>query len=165
MKKYLPLLLALLLILSALVACGGADTAEPAVEEPVAEVEEAQPEPTEVPEEPTAEPKPTAEPEPTEEPEPTAEPEPEVVEADSAALNEGFAAFLADMDHYNTIGLEDLNLALAEDPPPFLLDVREPGCRLSVWRQRRRTRRLFPSPKVHCKLPGPTSYRLPGRHE
>jgi hypothetical protein len=49
MKKYLPFLLALLLVLSALAACGGANTAEPAVEEPVAEVEEAQPEPPVVP--------------------------------------------------------------------------------------------------------------------
>jgi rhodanese-related sulfurtransferase len=31
------------------------------------------------------------------------------------------------MEAYNTIGLEDLNLALVEDPPPFLLDVREPA--------------------------------------
>jgi len=29
------------------------------------------------------------------------------------------------MEKYNTIGIEDMNAALAEDPPPFLLDVRE----------------------------------------
>ncbi len=56
---------------------------------------------------------------------------PEMSEAAEAAgagdLNAGFATFLADMEAYNTIGLDDLNLALAEDPPPFLLDVREPG--------------------------------------
>jgi rhodanese-related sulfurtransferase len=38
-----------------------------------------------------------------------------------------FAAFLGDMEGYNTIGLDDLNLLLVEDPPPFLLDVREPS--------------------------------------
>jgi rhodanese-related sulfurtransferase len=36
-----------------------------------------------------------------------------------------FDDFLANMQAYNTIGLEDANLALIEDPPPFLLDVRE----------------------------------------
>ena len=29
------------------------------------------------------------------------------------------------MEAYNTIGLDDFNLMLAEDPPPFVLDVRE----------------------------------------
>ncbi len=38
-----------------------------------------------------------------------------------------FATFLDDMEGYNTIGLDDLNLLLVEDPPPFLLDVREPS--------------------------------------
>jgi rhodanese-related sulfurtransferase len=46
-------------------------------------------------------------------------------EAEGSNLDAAFATFLADMDHYNTIGLEDMNAALAEDPPPFLLDVRE----------------------------------------
>ena len=41
--------------------------------------------------------------------------------------NSKVKTFLADMEKYNTIGLDDLNLALAEDPPPFILDVREPG--------------------------------------
>ncbi len=36
-----------------------------------------------------------------------------------------FATFLGDMEGYNTIGLDDLNLLLVEDPPPFVLDVRE----------------------------------------
>ncbi|MCB9008287.1 MAG: hypothetical protein H6656_13105 [Ardenticatenaceae bacterium] len=36
-----------------------------------------------------------------------------------------FATFLAGMEGYNTIGLDDLNLLLVEDPPPFVLDVRE----------------------------------------
>jgi rhodanese-related sulfurtransferase len=126
MKKYLPVLLILVLVLSVLVACGGTNTAEPAVAEPAAAVEEAQPEPTEVPEEPTAVPEPTDVPEPTEEPAPTEEPEPEMAELDPTALDAGFETFLGGMEGYNTIGLEDLNLALAEDPPPFILDVREP---------------------------------------
>jgi rhodanese-related sulfurtransferase len=35
-----------------------------------------------------------------------------------------FNAFLADMVSFNTISLSDLNGMLAEEPPPFLLDVR-----------------------------------------
>lgn len=49
-------------------------------------------------------------------------PEPEEADLDTAFNN-----FLAGMEAYDTIGLEELNLQLAEDPPPFLLDVREPG--------------------------------------
>jgi len=53
---------------------------------------------------------------------------PEMEESTEAAdLNAGFATFLANMEGYNTIGLDDLNIALAEDPPPFILDVREPA--------------------------------------
>lgn len=48
-------------------------------------------------------------------------PEPEVAFDMDAAFN----TFLADMEGHNTVGLEDLNLMLAEDPPPFVLDVRE----------------------------------------
>lgn len=48
-------------------------------------------------------------------------PEPEATWDMDAAFN----TFLADMEAYNTIGLEDVNLMLAEDPPPFILDVRE----------------------------------------
>jgi len=47
--------------------------------------------------------------------------------AEAGDLNAGFATFLANMEGYNTIGLDDLNIALAEDPPPFILDVREPS--------------------------------------
>ena len=39
-------------------------------------------------------------------------------------LDAAFDAFLGRMVRYNTISLEDTNLALVEDPPPFLLDVR-----------------------------------------
>ena len=41
-----------------------------------------------------------------------------------ADLDAAFSAFLDRMVRYNTISLEDTNLALIEDPPPFLLDVR-----------------------------------------
>ena len=40
-------------------------------------------------------------------------------------LDTAFNTFLGNMEGYNTIGLDAVNLALAEDPPPFLLDVRE----------------------------------------
>ncbi len=46
-------------------------------------------------------------------------------ESGAVDMDAAFEVFLADMEGYNTIGLDDLNLALAEDPPPFLLDVRE----------------------------------------
>lgn len=42
-------------------------------------------------------------------------------------MNAAFNVFLGDMVAYNTIGLDDLNLLLGEDPPPFVLDVREPS--------------------------------------
>ncbi|WP_420631322.1 rhodanese-like domain-containing protein [Candidatus Leptofilum sp.] len=40
-------------------------------------------------------------------------------------MDAAFTTFLDDMEAYNTIGLDALNVALVEDPPPFLLDVRE----------------------------------------
>jgi rhodanese-related sulfurtransferase len=40
-------------------------------------------------------------------------------------LDAAFQAFLDDMEGYNTISLEGLNEMLAEEPPPFVLDVRE----------------------------------------
>jgi rhodanese-related sulfurtransferase len=40
-------------------------------------------------------------------------------------LDTAFNTFLGNMEGYNVATLENLNLALAEDPPPFLLDVRE----------------------------------------
>ncbi len=40
-------------------------------------------------------------------------------------LDTAFNTFLGNMEGYNSIGLDAVNLALAEDPPPFLLDVRE----------------------------------------
>ncbi len=44
---------------------------------------------------------------------------------EGADLDTAFNAFLSNMQGYNSIGLDAVNLALAEDPPPFLLDVRE----------------------------------------
>jgi len=43
----------------------------------------------------------------------------------TAALDSAYQTFLANMKSYNTISLDALNAALAEDPQPFLLDVRE----------------------------------------
>lgn len=40
-------------------------------------------------------------------------------------LDTAFDTFIADMEGYNTISPDELNMLLAEDPPPFLLDVRE----------------------------------------
>jgi rhodanese-related sulfurtransferase len=40
-------------------------------------------------------------------------------------MDAAFTTFLDGMERYNTISLDDLNLLLFEDPPPFLLDVRE----------------------------------------
>jgi rhodanese-related sulfurtransferase len=40
-------------------------------------------------------------------------------------MDAAFTTFLEGMEGYNTISIDDLNLLLAEDAPPFLLDVRE----------------------------------------
>jgi rhodanese-related sulfurtransferase len=98
-KKLWPLLTALVALSMLFAACGG-QPAEPSVAEPTEEMAA-----------PTEEPAP-AEPEPT---------EPAFSEAD---LDAAFKAFLAGMEKYNTISLEALNEMLAEEPPPFLLDVR-----------------------------------------
>ncbi|UCF59677.1 MAG: hypothetical protein JSV37_07860 [Anaerolineaceae bacterium] len=47
------------------------------------------------------------------------------VEVDEKALDAAYTTFLRDMVMYNTISLDDLNKLLAEEPTPFLLDVRE----------------------------------------
>lgn len=53
------------------------------------------------------------------------EPSDEEPEAfDLAMMDALYTTFLEDMVAYNTIGLDALNLALAEEPPPFVLDVR-----------------------------------------
>jgi len=117
------LLLVLLLILGlALVACGGAaTTSEPAVQEAAPVVEEPAAEPTvaEVPTEAPME-EPTAV--------PTEEPMVEEVslEQGMAELDAGFQVFLDDMEAYNTIGVEALNEMLTEGNV-YVLDVREPG--------------------------------------
>jgi rhodanese-related sulfurtransferase len=43
-----------------------------------------------------------------------------------AALDQAYNDFLANMVKYNTTGLDALNEALSGDPPPFVLDVRQP---------------------------------------
>jgi len=42
----------------------------------------------------------------------------------TSLLDAGFSSFLAGMVAYNTMSLDELNLALGEEPPPYLLDVR-----------------------------------------
>ena len=59
--------------------------------------------------------------EPTEAEEMMAEEPAELSETD---LDAAFNAFLSNMVGYNTVSLEALNEMLAEEPPPFLLDVR-----------------------------------------
>ena len=116
------LFLMLLIFGLILVACGGA-AEEPAaapVEEAPAEVEEAEEEVVEeVEEEAPAEEamEEEAEEEMAEEPM-----EEEMAEAD---LDGAFSVFLADMEAYNTIGVEPLNTMLIENPDTFVLDVRE----------------------------------------
>ncbi len=50
-----------------------------------------------------------------------------VPEPEAADLDTAFTTFLAGMERYNTISVDDLNLLLVEDTPPLLIDVREPG--------------------------------------
>jgi rhodanese-related sulfurtransferase len=47
------------------------------------------------------------------------------IEAGEKDLDAAYTTFLHDMVLYNTISLDDLNRIIAEEPPPFLLDVRE----------------------------------------
>ncbi len=48
-------------------------------------------------------------------------------EMSESILDEPFTVFLADMEGYNTIGIDAVNEMIAEGNAPFLLDVREPG--------------------------------------
>ncbi len=48
-------------------------------------------------------------------------------EMEEVDLEAAFATFLGDMEAYNTIGIEALSEALAENPDLFLLDVRNPS--------------------------------------
>ncbi len=131
MKKFT--LIALLIVFGLLlVACGGG--AEPATEEAASNVQEVveEPAPAEVTEEPVEE-------EMVEEPaeevmeeegeEMTEEPAEEEMAAElsDADLDSAFDVFLADMEAYNTIGIDAVNEAIVEGNAPFLLDVREPG--------------------------------------
>ncbi|MEZ4646643.1 MAG: rhodanese-like domain-containing protein [Chloroflexota bacterium] len=52
-------------------------------------------------------------------------PEPVAEEEAGPDLDTAFNTFLAGMEGYNTIGLEDFNVMLTEEPLPFILDVRE----------------------------------------
>jgi rhodanese-related sulfurtransferase len=110
------LLLVLLLVLGlALVACGGSTTTEPAVqEEPAPVVEEPAEEPV------VEEVAPTEEAA-VEEVEVVEEPVEEVAEAD---LDGAFQIFLDDMEGYNALTIDALNEMLVEGDV-FLLDVRE----------------------------------------
>jgi hypothetical protein len=64
-------------------------------------------------------------------PEPVEENVEEVVdivpELTAADLDMAFSGLLGGMVRYNTLGLADANLALTEDPAPFILDVRTPA--------------------------------------
>ena len=103
MKKVSWLLTIVMLLGLVLSACGGGNTAvaEPNVVENTTNNSQVD--------------------EPAEEPEVDEPAEPEVF--DPAMLDGAYSTFLADMEGYNTISLEALNTALAENPP-FLLDVR-----------------------------------------
>jgi rhodanese-related sulfurtransferase len=70
-------------------------------------------------------PAPAAEAPAVEEPEAPAEPAPEPEPAEEAlTLDDTFGTMLASMEGYNTIKADALLLEMAEDTPPFLLDVR-----------------------------------------
>jgi rhodanese-related sulfurtransferase len=80
----------------------------------------------EAPAEPTeAAPEPPAE-EPAQEPEPVETEEPEPARASEEDLDTAFSAMLASMEKYNTTKMDAVMEAMAEDVPPFLLDVRQP---------------------------------------
>ncbi len=82
---------------------------EPVVEEPV-ETEEPAEEPVE---EPVAE-------------EPVEEEVSEPAMASEEDLDAAFSAMLSGMEAYNTIKMDAVMEGMAEDVPPFLLDVRQP---------------------------------------
>ncbi len=103
MKKVSWLLTIVMLLGLVLSACGGGNTAvaEPNVVENTTNNSQVN--------------------EPAEEPEVEEPAEPEVF--DPTMLDGAYSTFLADMEGFNTISLDALNTALAENPP-FLLDVR-----------------------------------------
>ena len=57
---------------------------------------------------------------------PNAQPTPDPELATEAALDDGFGSFLEGMVAYDALRLEPLAAMLTEEPPPFLLDVRQP---------------------------------------
>jgi rhodanese-related sulfurtransferase len=126
MRNRIYWIVAIVLLLSfALVACIAEEEpdtpADAVVEEQVAETTEEEAAEEEVAEQPAEE---EAADEATEiEAEAPAEEAQEFSEAD---LDAAYSAFLASMVKYNTTGLDALNEQLAGDPPPFVLDVRQP---------------------------------------
>jgi rhodanese-related sulfurtransferase len=103
MKKKFYLLLSVVMLASLVLSACGGQTA-PVVEE--------EPEPTEVMEEPT------------EAPEPTEAMEEEASAAGPEGLDPVFNAMLTEMQAYDTIKMDGLLTEMAEDAPPFILDVR-----------------------------------------
>ena len=111
MKTRIYWLLAFVLVLGmVLSACGGVSAEIEAPPPPAAETEEAAPEPTEAPEA-----------EPTE----AEEMEEEVMPASADDLDAAYGAFLGAMEGYNVMKMDNFVELMAEDSPPFLLDVRE----------------------------------------
>ena len=106
MNRSIYYLFSILVMLSMLL--GACATASPTTEAPPPAQE------TEAPVEPTNPPEPT--PEPTDPP-----PPPEASEVD---LDTAFSELLATMEKYNTTNADALLAAMAEDQPPFLIDVR-----------------------------------------
>jgi len=120
MKRGIFLLLSLLVLASMVLgACSSAATTEaPVVTEAPAEEPVETEEPVEEPaEEPVAE-------EPAEEPMEEEVSEPAM--ASEEDLDAAFSAMLSNMEAYNTIKMDAVMEGMAEDVPPFLLDVRQP---------------------------------------
>lgn len=116
-SNYLGLILLVLLLISSLVACGVEGEGEPVPTEDAVAGEPARParevivtEATEPVERTTIE-KEVAKP---------------VEPASESDLDAAFSDFLTKMVQYNAIGLDALSQQLTGDPPPFLLDVRQP---------------------------------------
>ena len=98
MKRTIYWLMSAILMLSMLLsACG--PQAAPEVQDPAPEGQEAAP----------------------------AEPAEEQAEMAPVDFDAAFDTFLADMQAYDTITSQALNEMLAEEPPPFILDVRTVG--------------------------------------
>jgi len=113
MMKKIALFTLLIVFGLLLVACGGSAAPVEEAAAPVAEAVEVVA-PTEAAEEPAE----VAVEEVAEEP---------AAEDMAVDLDPAFESFLADMEAYNTIGIDAVNEAIAEGNVPYLLDVREPS--------------------------------------